>query len=377
MSNADLYARKLLESVQAMITTALQPFDEQARRTAALLAHTRDEIGRDRMEDHALEAKLAAHGGDVSKLEDRVHALAKRVEQLESGHTGRITERKGPPPGVPFAGAYSPDPTTRQIERMIIERDEQRRQIEHARALLSHERKEHEQIVNKLAQQLEAHTATILDQRRRLENAQEGFNRATGEAAELKEKIRFREMTVSPREDDLERKLREAIHEERQRCETITACDATILELRHELALRMTERDEARERSKAHSATIAEFANKCRALEDHAQRRENLDAGRIERLAQLEGQLQHLIPLQQLALDAEQLARKLETRPKSGDTVLIDAVGAFLADLDDYKKAIGTLPDPDDCQAGTCDCPSGPNYEIKHKPGCTVDDIPF
>lgn len=620
-------ARALLRSVQAMITTALQPFDEQARRTAGLLAHTIVRLERLEARDpdsdaehglagrvslleaqrwtaetaHTLEAKLAAHGKDLAQLEDRVReidteqraatrrneaelfarvaALATRVDQLECGRAGprvddpdrlatgmvdamrerlpvdigggRIREgvevspgriqvqlepedvqqlgpmnapRRGPPPGVP-------DPTTLEIERQTMERAEMAKQLEHARALLSIERKEHEEKQTALLLRLEAsgrsHAAAqeglkaqerMIDNRdatiREMRNEAKQRTAKLGESTDmidkiatacgvqplgsreqnaakvlewidaakhvleqLQEKIRFREMTTSPHEADLERKLqeaqravkeardaavvshREAIEHREARSkaehdatelrdeikrragehtvqvETITAqierlidqrtsTENMLADAKHDLAEAIkaniklgNERDEAITRAKAHSATIAEFANKCRALEEQALGRDKLAARRLHTFEQLQDRIRTVadekfgpFPVQSAddALGAIEQGAFFQSMDVQAGIRLFDAIGGpdggidgvwGMSDVREARKAydaerkrvqamreVGMArfygksePDPDDCQAGTCDCPSGPSYSIAHKEGCPVgaDDIPF
>ncbi|HUS27581.1 MAG TPA: hypothetical protein VMZ53_03710 [Kofleriaceae bacterium] len=266
MSNAERYARELLKSVQNMIASALQPFDEQERRTAGLLAQTRDEIGRDRQANHETERDLRAtmraildrvesiekdikardnyHKHERVRFENLVHkldrdlattadaqassvdALAKRVALLESGRTGHMALRHGPPPGVPpfpigsggseraidrvfppYGEAFKPDPTTDAIERLARERDGLRVAAEEMRsAAMKAEREceEKQHVIVRRNERINGLTAEVTAAEKRAKDAERVLADRVNDGLRIADELRAKLTESSARIRDLE-----------------------------------------------------------------------------------------------------------------------------------------------------------------------------
>jgi hypothetical protein len=100
------------------------------------------------------------------------------------------------------------------------------------------------------------------------------------------------------------------------------------------------------------AARATELAAEVRNLREQAQRRHGLDARRLAKLAELEGR----------EVQAAELVTAAQTFEKSaaGWRLIPPAVSAFLETVRAYNRKVRGEPKPDDCQAGTCDCPPRP-----------------
>lgn len=169
-------------------------------------------------------------------------------------------------------------------------------------------------------------------------------------------------------------------------------------------------RDEAERREQANAASCRDFAERVRQLEEQARGRDKLAAMRLTTFEALQDRIRTVadekfgpFPVQSAddALSAieqgcfflrmdDQAGRKLFDTVKAwsaGDnsksvSEAIDAYEVECKRVQGMREAgmarfYGPPVPENDCQAGTCDCPSGPSYEVKHKNDPGDADIPF
>lgn len=367
----------------------------------------------------------ARNGGSWEPHSWVVDAIERAIVIGPGFRTGHAEQRHAFPP---YGDAFKQEIGT--LDPMATAIDRMRRELEQTRTERDGYRDGQERMTkardaalkgcDQLGSQVTNLQRKVKEQAEQLEAAQRNKERAQLEVRKATEMLDGLAMAAGVQPIGSREQNHAAVLEWINRAKALCSCYVSLDEYRRvteereaveKLLAEARERaNKADERAKANSASVAEFANKLRALEEQAARRDKLAADRLATFEALQDRIRTVadeqfgpFPVQSAddALSAIEQGcffqrQDVETGRKlfdtgrawsagNNDTSITEALEAYETERKRVQamREVGMArfygpPVPEnDCQAGTCDCPSGPSYEVKHKNDPGDADIPF